>query len=410
MKQAIVLFSLEKDKSLSIWEQFTKLGFDLYALSYGKTVKEDYIRIIKCGHEQFNFCQQIFNLLAQLLSQNKYGRISFLKWSDYPIKSIDSIESKLSNQSIEYISPSSRLFDRMSITSSCAKYLISVFNKLRNNSVDLLSEDLSIVSIYDIIMKSPYRDNVSTNFFHFINTTDSLDSQWFYTATSHCLFSNIAESKYNHSLLNYISEFIFSKQEDFTIADSGFWQQASLQHHIFDSELASAISNLAKYLGVKDITDLGCGPGWYVAFLANKGYIANGIDGNPFTEQIASTFFSDRNSHCRSADLSCPIKLSFKAEIIMCLEVGEHIPHDKESVFLENLTSNAPRFIILSWGVEGQEGVGHVNCHSNSYIINMLHQKGFGINIPYTRYLRQKASVPWFKDSLMVFERPQVSP
>lgn len=406
MKQAIVLFNLEKDKSLSIWEQFTQLGFDLYALSFGTTVKEDYIRIIKCEHEKLNFCQQIFNLLAQLLSQDKYSRISFLKWSDYPIKSIDYIKSKLSNQSIEYISPSSRLFDRMSITSSCAKYLTAVFNKLRNNSVDLLSEDLSVVCIYDIIIKSPYRHKISTDFFHFeLNTTDSLDLQWFYTATSHCLFSNIAESKYSHSILNYISEFIFSKQEGCTIADSGFWQQASLQHHIFDYELATAISNLAQYLGVKNITDLGCGPGWYVAFLANRGYNTNGIDGNPFTEQIASTFFSDRNSHCRSADLSCPIELSSKAEIIISLEVGEHIPHDKESVFLENLTSNALRLIILSWGVEGQEGVGHVNCHSNSYIIDKLNQKGFVTNIPYTRYLRQKASMPWFKDSLMAFER-----
>ena len=48
------------------------------------------------------------------------------------------------------------------------------------------------------------------------------------------------------------------------------------------------------------------------------------------------------------------------------MEVAEHIPSQFEAQFLMNLVQHAKKGILLSWGVPGQQGVGHVNCESSA--------------------------------------------
>merc|ERR1711959_250741 len=59
---------------------------------------------------------------------------------------------------------------------------------------------------------------------------------------------------------------------------------------------------------------------------------------------------------------------------VVSIEVGEHIEKAKEQAFLDNLATVARRGVILSWGVPGQTGYGHVNCQSNEYVVEQLAQ------------------------------------
>ena len=76
-----------------------------------------------------------------------------------------------------------------------------------------------------------------------------------------------------------------------------------------------------------------------------------------------------------------------------------------ESIYIENLTRNARSYILMSWAVEGQPGDGHVNGRSNEYVINQMKSRGYTINWPVSRYLRKSASLWWFKNTIMLFER-----
>jgi hypothetical protein len=92
-------------------------------------------------------------------------------------------------------------------------------------------------------------------------------------------------------------------------------------------------------------------------------------------------------------------------DVVMSLEVGEHIPVQWEDTFIKNLTRNARKYIILSWAAEGQYGDGHINNRPNSYIIELLCRQGFILNRPASVYLREQASLWWFKNTIMVFDR-----
>ena len=54
-----------------------------------------------------------------------------------------------------------------------------------------------------------------------------------------------------------------------------------------------------------------------------------------------------------------------KADWVICLEMGEHIPNRFEPMVIANLHAHNTRGVILSWARLGQPGYGHVNNHSS---------------------------------------------
>ena len=91
--------------------------------------------------------------------------------------------------------------------------------------------------------------------------------------------------------------------------------------------------------------------------------------------------------------------------MIISLEVGEHIPDKYEDIFIHNLVRNSKKYLLLSWALPKQLGSGHVNCHTNEYIIGKMKEYGFYINTPITNYLRAKASFKWFQKTIMFFQK-----
>lgn len=190
----------------------------------------------------------------------------------------------------------------------------------------------------------------------------------------------------------------------FNIHETGFWESTDLEGHCFDHRLCDTVADLLKHQQCNTIIDLGCGPGYYVKELRKQNFNITGYDGNPNTPAISMKILDDGTS-CSVLDLARPVRFETPADCILCLEVGEHIPEAFETVFIENLTSNASGMIILSWAVEGQDGDGHVNCRNNSYVINRMKTYGFKENIRSKNKLRLGAYYQWFCNSLMVFER-----
>lgn len=185
----------------------------------------------------------------------------------------------------------------------------------------------------------------------------------------------------------------------------GYWENETSEGHGHDSKLASAIYDYLQEEEMKDIfdftvIDIGCGDGYYTNYLLEKGIHCYGYDGNPNTEIIT-------NGVCKVADFSQTVYLG-NYDWVLSLEVGEHIPEEYESIFLDNLSYHAWEGIILSWAVPGQGGDGHVNCRDNEYIIKQMEDRNFKYAELDTEFLRLNATpYPdtgyWFKDTLMVF-------
>lgn len=179
------------------------------------------------------------------------------------------------------------------------------------------------------------------------------------------------------------------------INNRGFWENPTTEGHVYDEELAKLLSFL---LIGETVLDLGCGTGAYTKLLRETGIECDGVDGNPYTEDLTEGM-------CSVVDLSKDYIAPKKYDCVLSLEVGEHIPIEYEDIFLNNITQNCLHKVILSWAVPGQGGDGHVNERPNEYIIEKMEKLGYSYMPDYTNVLRKLASLWWFKNTIMVFRR-----
>lgn len=183
------------------------------------------------------------------------------------------------------------------------------------------------------------------------------------------------------------------------IHPQGYWL-SNEEGHYFDPILAQELALLFRD---KTVCDFGCGLGKYVHWLRDAGLECDGYDGNPNTNKLTG-------GACRSLNLAEYIQLERQYDGVISLEVGEHLPKKYEAIFLDNLVRHASDTIVLSWAIPRQLGDGHVNCHTNLYIIYKLWKRGFRFQPRWTALMRANCSQFWFKQTLMVFSRGWVPP
>lgn len=184
------------------------------------------------------------------------------------------------------------------------------------------------------------------------------------------------------------------------INEKGFWMNDTQEGHANDNGLSLALIDFFEKLNLSSMVDLGCGPGFYLSKFKAAGYVCDGFDGNPYTEQLTQGL-------AKVADLSEKLFLNTTYDCVLSLEVGEHIPEDCEQIFIDNICRHSNKYVILSWAVPGQNGDGHVNCRSNDYIETSFKTRGFSRLFDYERALRASAEHHWFKNTLMVFSKQQ---
>jgi len=186
-----------------------------------------------------------------------------------------------------------------------------------------------------------------------------------------------------------------------SIHEHGYWLTAQPDaptetgiRHRLDKSLLMA---LVTVFDGAHVLDLGCGSGgYYVRALRAAGVMADGYDGNPNT-------LLDSEGICQVADLTVPLVLPPVYNWVLCLEVGEHVPVQYEKEILDNVARNCLFGAVLSWGIPGQDGQGHVNCRDNVYIQDQMAARGLVHDDDTARHLREAATLAWFKNTIMVF-------
>lgn len=195
------------------------------------------------------------------------------------------------------------------------------------------------------------------------------------------------------------------------ISNTGYWNEEEIHQHegTYSENLAEWISSYFSNEKDNQIIDFGCGLGTYSIYLNNKGF--NRIIG------IEGSIVESLPDFIKEWDLSLPIdkmegysSIKEKSFNSICLEVGEHIPSEYESIFLDNLSSLTSNKIILSWAVRGQLGNGHINCLNNEEIIDKMSLCGFIFLREDTERVRREVdftNTPWLKNSIMIFRKDQ---
>lgn len=179
---------------------------------------------------------------------------------------------------------------------------------------------------------------------------------------------------------------------------SGIWNlNLAKRSHSYDPVLAGAIGY---YFKPKRVADLGCGTGRYCKIFEAFDWKVDGYEG---TQDIMKLGIYDNIS---LLDLSQPILgVDTEYDLVICLEVGEHIPEKREDIFIDNVSKFASKDLVLSWAIPGQGGKGHFNERTNRYVINKFKERGLFVKKRYSKVLRYYSTLRWFKNTILVMER-----
>ena len=183
-----------------------------------------------------------------------------------------------------------------------------------------------------------------------------------------------------------------------SVNDRGYWETTDASGHVFDRQLCDTLLDYFRRKRIRSLFDFGCGMADYHRVFEANGIHSLAYDGNPHTPQLTG-------GRAKVLDLSRPFDLECKLKCVLSLEVGEHIPKEYESIFIDNLVLHSVKFIILSWAIPGQIGDGHVNCQPNAYIINQLDQRGYSFQEKDSDFLKSGSSAAWFINTIMVFKK-----
>lgn len=152
----------------------------------------------------------------------------------------------------------------------------------------------------------------------------------------------------------------------------------------------------------RSVLDLGCGSGLYPLLYRHFGVEdVLGVDG---LERDATVL--DEATY-RKADLQKPFDAGRTFDLVVCLEVVEHLHPETTDVILDSIARHAGDHgtILFSMAEPGQPGNGHINCRRMSEVLDLWAARGWSPDVAQTLGLRAVASMSWFRRNTLILRR-----
>jgi SAM-dependent methyltransferase len=153
----------------------------------------------------------------------------------------------------------------------------------------------------------------------------------------------------------------------------------------------------------RKVLDVGCGVGTFLrAALAEGAEVIKGIDG----DWVESRMLVIPSDCFKGADLNNEFpKIEQSFDLVICLEVAEHLHESRAEDFISWLTQCSP-VILFSAAVPGQGGIGHLNEKLQSYWASIFSKFGFSAyDIIRPRIWGDNAIHFWYRQNILVYAR-----
>ena len=183
----------------------------------------------------------------------------------------------------------------------------------------------------------------------------------------------------------------------------GWYEVNEISYQQIESEEGPFAERLAQWIATEltpaTVLDIGCGPGTYVRALRAQDIEATGIDTD---ERVLG------QEHLQQQSL---FDLDQQAELVLCLEVAEHIPGENNDAIAESIAASLLTGGTLIWSAAhpGQGGVGHVNCQTKQYWEDLITAAGLQRDTTMEEcllsYIKNGYHMGWFLQNAMVFRR-----
>jgi SAM-dependent methyltransferase len=148
------------------------------------------------------------------------------------------------------------------------------------------------------------------------------------------------------------------------------------------------------------VLDVGCGDGTWLKTFATAGicdYL--GVDGGYVQREVLQI----PNERFAQHDLTLPLDLKRRFDLVLSLEVAEHLAPESAGDFVRSLTRHAD-LVVFSGAIPGQYGEHHVNEQWPSYWARLFENVGFQtFDVLRPRIWNDDAICWWYRQNMLVF-------
>lgn len=178
---------------------------------------------------------------------------------------------------------------------------------------------------------------------------------------------------------------------------SGFFEG---QHEGATRSAEAVIPFIMELLNPVSVVDVGCGVGaWLAAFRRHGVRRILGIDG----EWVDRGLLKIPEESFASYDVRRPLKLSERFDLVVSLEVAEHLPRESADTFVESLTGLGPA-VLFSAAIPFQGGTGHINEQWPEYWVRRFEAAGYGAVDCVRRTIWNDERIEyWYRQNILLF-------
>ncbi len=154
----------------------------------------------------------------------------------------------------------------------------------------------------------------------------------------------------------------------------------------------------------RSIVDIGCGTGTWLKAFQNLGVQdLLGMDG----EYVDVSMLQIEQSAFQVADLSKPLRSHRKYDMVISLEVAEHIPASASADFIHSLTALSD-IVVFSAAIPGQGGTYHINEQWPHYWAELFKDLNYTCyDCIRTRYWDHANVQFWYSQNMFVYIHEQ---
>ena len=152
---------------------------------------------------------------------------------------------------------------------------------------------------------------------------------------------------------------------------------------------SAVVPHVHTLLAPRSLLDVGCGKGEWLEVFDIEDSLGVDIaapDGERFIRQ----------------DLNWPLMLDRTFDLVLSLEVGEHLPEASADTLVHSIIRHG-RTVVFSAAVPGQEGKGHINCQPHEYWHDKFEARGYAMFDIIRPYIRHPDVSPWYSANTFAY-------
>lgn len=157
-----------------------------------------------------------------------------------------------------------------------------------------------------------------------------------------------------------------------------------------------------KLIPCNQVIDVGCGDGtWLEVFKQHGVEEIVGVDGDYVSED---TLVIPKDKFI-SFDLQKPLQINKQFDLVISLEVAEHLPAECAQTFIDSLTSLGP-VILFSAAIPYQGGENHINEQWPDYWAKYFYEKDYVVIDSLRRNIWNNKNVAyWYSQNILLFAK-----